>query len=404
MSAQPHHPAHADATDAALPPLRILLVHNAYQQRGGEDAVVDAEEALLRQHGHPVLRYQRHNDEVDGASRLQLARDTIWSPRTGRDIASVVRDFRPDVIHVHNSFPLISPSLFWAAHRAGVPVVQTLHNFRLICPQAMLLREGRVCEDCVGHVPWRAVAHRCYRGSAAQSAAVAAMIQTHRVLGTWQHKVTRYIALNEFCKAKLVQGGLPAERISVKPNFIDLPAPAPQERRGFLFVGRLSTEKGIDVLARAAALLASPTPIIVAGTGPEEHRLRNSPHFHLLGSTRPEQVYEHMAGAMALVLPSICFENFPRTLVEAFANGLPVVASRLGALESLVDHGRTGLLFEPGNAQDLAAKLRWAAEHPADMQRMGQAGRAEYEKNLTADANHRVLKAIYARAVAESVG
>jgi glycosyltransferase involved in cell wall biosynthesis len=388
---------------AAGSPLRVLLVHNAYQQRGGEDAVCDAEEALLRELGHPVHCYRRHNDEVADISPLRLARDTVWSPRTTRDVAAAFASFRPDVVHVHNSFPLVSPSIHWAAHRAGVPVVQTLHNFRLICPQALLLRDGRVCEDCVGHVPWRAVAHRCYRGSAAQSAVVAVMLQTHRALGTWREKVTRYIALNEFCKAKFVQGGLPAERISVKPNFVDLPAPEPQDRRDFLFVGRLSVEKGIEVLARAEPMLPEALRLLIAGTGPESNLLRNGTRFCLLGALAPKQVYERMAGAAALVLPSICYENFPRTLVEAFANGLPVVASRLGALESLVQDGHTGLLFEPGNAADLAAKLLWATNHPEEMRRMGRAARQHYEQHLTGAANYRQLIAIYDQAMAENV-
>ncbi len=390
----------APDTGVAMPRLRILLVHNGYQQRGGEDAVVDDEEALLRQHGHTVHRYQRHNDEVTGTSRVQLAIDTVWSARTGRDIAALLAETRPDVVHVHNSFPLISPSLYWAAARAGVPVVQTLHNFRLICPQALLLRNGHVCEDCVGRVPWRAALHRCYRGSVAQSAAVAGMVQAQRWLGTWHDKVTLYIALNTFCRDKFVQGGLPTERLRIKPNFVDLPAPERQARQGFLFVGRLSAEKGIGVLANATALAPDNVAVAVAGTGPAAHALQGVPRLQALGAQAPAQVYQLMAQAQALVLPSICYENFPRTLVEAFASGLPVIASRLGAMQSLVQDGHTGLLFDPGNAQDLADKLAWAAAHPAQMQRMGQAARAHYEAHLTGAANHQQLLAIYHEAMA----
>lgn len=387
------------AAPESLP--RVLVVHNSYQQRGGEDAVVDAEEALLREHGHTVHRYQRHNDDIGQRVPLSLACDTVWSRRTYREIAELLAEFRPDVVHVHNSFPLISPSLHWAAHRAGVPVVQTLHNFRLICPQALLLREGRVCEECVGRVPWRAVVHRCYRQSAAQSTTIAVMLQTHRALGTWKNKVTRYIALNDFCKAKFVQGGLPAERISIKPNFVDLPVPATQDRRDFLFVGRLSPEKGIDVLVDAEPFLPIEVRVWVAGTGPAAALLNGRPRFGLLGPLVPAQVYERMANAIALVLPSICYENFPRTLVEAFANSLPVIASRLGALESLVKDGHTGLLFTPGSAIDLAAKLSWAAAHPSEMRRMGQAARRIYEERLTGEANYEQLLAIYRQARGE---
>lgn len=390
---------------AAPPPaaevLRVLVVHNGYQLRGGEDAVADDEVGLLRRHGHVVQRYGRHNDEVGALGRLQLARDTVWSDRTARELREVLAGFRPDVVHVHNSFPLISPSLYWAAHGAGVPVVQTLHNFRLLCPQGLLLREGRVCEDCVGRVPWRGVLHRCYRGSATQTAAVAVMVQAHRALGTWRDKVDRYIALNEFCRTKFVEGGLPAARIRVKPNFVDLPAPPAQPRRGFLFVGRLAAEKGIGVLADAQSVRAGADPVRVAGTGPESDRLQGLRGLQLLGSLTPPQVYGQMASAVALVVPSIWYENFPRTVVEAYANELPVIASRLGALASLVEEGRTGLLFAPGDAADLARQLDWAAAHPQEMRRMGLAARRHYEAHLGGDANHLQLTAIYREAIAE---
>ena len=386
---------------ARLP--RVLIVHNRYQQPGGEDAVVDAEEALLRQRGHVVHRYGRHNDDIGALGRLgrlALARDTVWSGRTVDEVGALLERFRPDVVHAHNTFPLISPSLYTAARRAGVPVVQTLHNFRLLCPQAMLLREGRICEDCVGRVPWRAVAHRCYRQSAPQSAVVATMLQVHRAAGTWRDQVTLYIALNDFCRAKFVQGGLPAERLRVKPNFIDLPKPPVQRRAGLLFVGRLSEEKGIDVLARALALTPPDIAVSVAGEGPLRQLLEAQPRVALLGRVEPEQVYEHMRRATALVMPSIWYENFPRTVVEAFANGLPVIASRLGAMADLIEDGQTGLLFQPGDAADLAAKLQRAASHPEEMARMGAQARRHYDRHLTGESTYRQLQAIYAEAMA----
>lgn len=380
-------------------PARVLVVHNRYQQAGGEDAVVDAEQALLRQHGHGVAYYGRHNDELARLSRWRAARDTVWSPRTTREIAGQIDTFRPDVIHVHNSFPLVSPSVYWAAARAGVPVVQTLHNFRLVCPQAMLLRDGRVCEDCVGHVPWRAAVHRCYRDSALQSAAVATLLQAHRALGTWQEKITLYVALNDFCRDKLVEGGLPAERIRIKPNFIDLPAPVLQRREGLLFVGRLSKEKGLDVLQAAVDQASPAVRVRVVGAGSAPFAPADPGRGVLLGALPPEQVYAQMASAVALVLPSIWYEAFPRTLVEAFANGLPVIASRLGALATLVEHGRTGLLFTPGDATDLARQMDWALAHPAQMAAMGDAARRHYDDHLTGAANYRILAGIYREAI-----
>jgi glycosyltransferase involved in cell wall biosynthesis len=378
--------------------LRVLVIHNAYQHRGGEDSVVADEIALLRARGHAVETYARSNDEIAGMSRLALAGQTLWSRRTTRDLAGAIGHFRPDVIHVHNTFPLVSPSLYWGAERAGVPVVQTLHNFRLLCPQAMLLREGRVCEDCLGRLPWRGVLRACYRDSVAQSAALTGMLSLHRALGTWQHKVARYIALNEFCRRKFIEGGLPGERIAVKPNFVDLPAPEDRPRGGALFVGRLSSEKGIRVLADAAEQVPE-LDISVIGRGPEEGLLQGLPSVRCHGFRDAHGVRIAMAQAAFLVMPSIWYENFPRTLVEAFAAGLPVVASRLGALADLVRDGETGLLFEPGDAADLAAKLRWAAVHPAETARMGRMARAEYEANYTADLNYQQLLTIYDGAI-----
>ena len=378
--------------------VRVLVVHNAYQHRGGEDSVVDAEIALLRSHGHPVETYFRSNDDVAGLSSLALARHTLWSPRTPVDLADWVNRFQPDVIHAHNTFPLISPSLYWAAARAGVPVVQTLHNFRLMCLNALFLREGKVCEDCMGQVPWRGVARACYRDSRVASAALAGMVTLHRGLGTWQNKVTRYIALNEFCRRKFIEGGLPAQCIAVKPNFADFAAPAVVDREGFLFVGRLSAEKGINVLLGAAKTI-SDTGIRIAGTGPEAACLENEKSITALGVLSGESVRSEMSRAIALVLPSICYENFPRTLVEAFGCGLPVIASRIGALAELIEDRVTGLLFEPGNSQDLADKMRWAQGHPEEMADMGRTARKLYEAEFSAERNYQQLMAIYQDAI-----
>ena len=380
--------------------MRVLLAHNAYQQRGGEDAVVDAEAELLRSRGHEVLEYRRHNDELAGTGRAQAAFGTLWSRRTVHDVAALLRAARPDVLHVHNTFPLISPSLYWAAADCGVPVVQTLHNFRLLCPQAMLLREGRVCESCVGRLPLAGVIHGCYRGSRVESGVLAGMLMLHRALGTWADKVHRYIALNEFCRAKFIEGGLPAARVVVKPNFVDLPRPPVGPRADLLYVGRLAAEKGVDVLARAAAALPAGC-LRVAGSGPEQALLQDHAALVQLGALGGAQVVAEMQRALALVMPSICYENFPRTLVEAFACGLPVIASRLGAMAELVDDGVTGLWVSPGDAADLALKINWALDHPEQMAAMGQAARRVYEARYTADINYGQLMGVYRDAIIE---
>ena len=385
-------------------PHRVLMVHNAYQLTGGEDSVVAAELALLRQHGHEVTELRRDNRQIGAMGRMRVAAQTLWSCATHAEALELLRRNRPDVVHVHNTFPLISPSLYWACAKVGVPVVQTLHNFRLACPQAMFLREGKVCERCLGKLPLPALAHGCYRDSRAQTAVVVGMLALHRTLGTFETKVTRYIALNEFCRAKFIQAGLPAQRIAVKPNFVDAPLlPAPRAREGMLFVGRLSAEKGVEVL-RDAWRGCDGMQLRVAGIGPAAWMLKRRAGVEMLGPQTQVQVQAEMQSATALVLPSIWYENFPRTLVEAFAAGLPVIASRIGALAELVDDGQTGLLFEPGDAPGLSRVLRWANAHPREMAVMGAKARARYESNYTPEINYRQLLAIHRSAIDDMRG
>lgn len=383
--------------------MRVLMVHNAYQQRGGEDSVVESEVALLRQHGHEVHVYERHNDEVGQVPKWQLAAETVWSLRTVRDVQALIAGFRPDVMHVHNTMPLVSPSVYWAAKKLGVAVVQTLHNFRLLCPQAMFVREGQVCEDCLGKVPWRGVVHKCYRESRVQSAVLVGMLTTHRVLGTFTAKVDRYIALNEFCRAKMIEGGLAGDRISVKPNFVDWQAvPRWDQRAGGLYLGRLTPEKGVDVLIKALARSRSDVRMRVVGGGPMADSVAVASGMEYLGFLPLAEIWGQLATASYLVVPSVWYEGFPRTIVEAFASGVPVIASRLGSLAEVVTDGQTGLLFNPADDEDLAAKLAWADSHPQEMIRMGQAARQEYEARYTPERNCAELIEIYRSAMAQS--
>ncbi len=382
--------------------LRILVAHSAYQYRGGEDSVVESEIDLLRSHGHEVETYFRNNDDVKSMSLASVAVQTLWSSKAANDLTELINSFHPDVIHVHNTLPLISPSIYWAAGRAGVPVVQTLHNFRLMCLGALYLREGKICEDCVGHLPWSGIVHKCYRGSVTASAVLAGMLTFHRILGTYRNKISRYIALNDFCRNKFIDGGLPPELIAVKPNFVDTLAPLDMPRNGILFVGRLSVEKGIESLSNAAKLL--PDMILrVAGDGPQTCLLDEVTGVVMLGPISTDRVRAEMNSAIALVLPSICYENFPRTIVEAYAAKLPVIASRTGSLTELVLEGETGLLFEPGNAQDMAEKLAWALSHPEKMAVMGINARSKYEAEFTADKNYAALINIYEDAIQDNL-
>lgn len=374
--------------------MKVLVVHNSYQHRGGEDSVVEAEVALLRANGHEVRQYLKHNNEVAERKRISLLQETMWSRATVVELGLSMNKWRPDVVHVHNTLPIISPSVFWVCSASKVPVVQTLHNFRLMCPQAMFLRDGRPCEECLGKLPWRGVVHGCYRGSVSQTGVLATMVSAHRIAGTWSKKINRYIALTEFSRRKFVAGGLPAERIVVKPNFVDISRFPEAPRSGFLFVGRLSDEKGVSTLA-SAARFDSKVSICVAGDGPSAHLLEGLKNVSRVGVISTEEIVDYMCSASALILPSICYENFPRTLVEAFACGLPVIASRLGAMEELIEDGVTGILFDPGSPADLVAKMRWASENPAALGQMGRRAREQYEMRFSGAINYRQLIDIY---------
>ncbi|HYC43178.1 MAG TPA: glycosyltransferase [Noviherbaspirillum sp.] len=380
--------------------MKILVAHNAYQHRGGEDTVVEAEVDLLRRHGHEVKVYRQHNDALHHMSRAKAAVSAIWSQDAAGEVEELCNRFHPDVIHVHNTFPLISPSLYWTADALRVPVVQTLHNFRLLCPQAIFLRDGKICEDCVGKLPWRSVTRKCYRESAMQSAVITTMLATHRAIGTYRDRVTRYIALNRFARDKYIEGGLPAARFRIKPNFVtSTRVPDWSSRSGGMYVGRLSSEKGLEVLA-AAARSNGARNVDVIGGGPLEAQARDAFGERYLGYRPLDEIMARMERAQYLVLPSICYENSPRTIVEAFSCGLPVIASRLGALADLVKDGVTGLLFHPGDPVDLAEKIAWAEAHPEQMVRMGQAARAEYEAEFTPERNYEMLMDIYDDAIA----
>ncbi len=382
--------------------MRILVAHNQYHYRGGEDTVVDAEVALLRRHGHEVEVYRRDNAELARMSAHDAALSTLWSRRTMDDLRAIVQRFAPDLVHAHNIFPLISPSLYVGARRQRLPVVQTLHNFRLVCPQAMLVRRGRSCTDCVGHLPWRGIVRRCYRQSFLQTSAVAAMLVMHRLRRTWQHDVTRYIALNQMCRDIFSEGGLPLEKLVIKPNFVVAQGkPDWEHRSGGLFIGRLSDEKGLHVLMQAMQQLPGQC-IAVYGKGPLQSFVMNAPGLDYRGFQTPDVLAKRMHAAAYLVMPSTGVESFGLVAVEAFACGTPVIASRQGGLLELVVHGKTGLLVAPGDANELAQAIAYAEANPERMREMGRAAWETYLEHYTPERNYEQLLGIYQQAMAAS--
>jgi glycosyltransferase involved in cell wall biosynthesis len=384
--------------------LRVLSVHNFYQQAGGEDRVFLSEKALLQSYGHEVIEYTDTNDRLRTMNSIAAARQTIWSDSSYQAIKDLIRREKPNMAHFHNTFLLISPSAYYACHEMGVPVVQSLHNYRLFCPSAVFYRDGMICEDCLGKpFAWPGIYHRCYRNSRAQSGLVATFLASHRFLQTWQKKVDVYIALSEFSRRKFIQGGLPAAKIVVKPNFVSEPPGLPAAPGDYmLYLGRLSEEKGLKTLLAAWDQVGA-ISLKIIGDGPLRGLVENfvvdRPMVDYLGYRDPNTARDTLRGARAVIVPSVCYENFPLAIAEAFACGIPVAASRLGAMAELLDDGRTGLFFSPGDAGDLASKVRWLWDHPGDCARMGIAARTEYEKKYTPERNYELLLEIYSKAM-----
>ena len=384
--------------------MRILSVHSRYQIRGGEDECREAEEHLLREMGHQVEVYEENNERVASVGKLRMALKTVWSVEAHQTVRHRLRAQTHDVVHVQNFFPLISPSVYYAAQAAGVPVVQTLHNYRLLCPNGLFFRDGHVCEDCLSKpIPWSGVWHGCYRESRTASGAVATMLTVHRTMGTWSKMVNVYIALTEFARQKFIEGGLPAEKIVLKPNFVQSDLGIGDGEGGYaLFVGRLSPEKGLNTLLAAWERLGGCMPLKIVGDGPLSGQVAEAvkqfDHVQWLGRRPIEEVYALMGEAKVLIFPSNWYETFGRVAVEAFAKGTPVIAANIGAIAELVEHGRTGLHFRPGDSEDLAAQVEWVLAHPKELASMRQEARAEFEAKYTAKENYRRLMEIYALA------
>ena len=390
--------------------MRVLILHNYYQQRGGEDTVFESERDLLKQNGHEVEVLCFSNDWIDSPlDRLRAGIANLYNRRAAARLRSRFESFRPDVLHVHNFFPTASPAVFLEASRARVPVVLTLHNFRLFCARATLFREGEICTDCLcSRTGLAGVLHRCYRGSALQSAALVTMTSLHGLFGTWRKKIDHLIALSESSKALLLRSSLGVDegRVSVKPNFCFDRGVGSTARDGdLLFVGRLVEQKGIGVLLRAFQELEYPLKII--GAGPLEEEVRaaaaQSPNIEYVGFQSPEVVLSELKRAKALVFPSTWYETFGMTIIEAFSTGTPVIASNHGAPAELVEHEGNGLKFRPGDSQDLARSVRRLIDDEPLRAQLGAGARASFLAHYTPERNLELLLDVYRRAIESSV-
>lgn len=383
--------------------MKVLLVHNRYQEQGGEDTIFAFEQDLLTSAGIDVATHMADNHAIVSlADRVKAFRQVAANPAMARTITAQAVTGGFDLVHIHNFFPLISPALHIALHQAGVPVVQTLHNYRLLCANGVFLRDGKICEDCTTKGRHHAILHRCYRGSALGSLAVARMQRASIARPEWVASVARFITLTKFARDKFITHGLPADKISVKPNSVADPgigvAP-PAQRQGVLFVGRISQEKGVQLLLDAWARggFGARERLSIIGDGPQLPQMRQMApaDVHFAGLLPREQVLAHMQQARLLVMPSTWYEGFPATLVEAFACGLPVIAPRLGGFPEMVEPGLNGWLFSPGDPASLAATLEQALADDNALRAMAEGARATYDLRYAPARNRDQLLAIY---------
>ena len=385
--------------------MRVLVLHNRYQLPGGEDVVVRQEIEMLRGAGIETELYEVNNDAIVGIG--QQVRATIgafYSRQSRSEVAELVKRFRPDVMHVHNFMPRLTPSVYGPARDHGCAVVQTLHNYRLLCANAILQRNDRPCQDCVGRAyGWPGLMHRCYRGSAVGSAVVSGVTALHRMRGTWRNEVDRYIVLTRFAQDLFARSGVvPPEKIVVKPNAVPDPGVGTGDGKYLLFVGRLSPEKGIRVLLEAAQHADGfPMPLKIVGGGPLEEEVRRCAQdgrIEYLGNQPQAEVRRLMKHAALLLFPSLWYETFGMVIAEAFASGLPVIASNLGAMTELVIPEKTGVLVEPGSVNGFLGADKRIVSSPALHSSMRRNARISYEQNYTLEANRHMLLRIYEQA------
>lgn len=387
--------------------MKVLLVHNYYRSHkpSGENVVYEREKSLLQERSDlDLICYERSTDEVAKMSAIGKAtflKNLFFDPKVYQELRALLLEEKPDIVHVHNTFPLISSAVFKAAKDLKIPVVQTLHNYRIFCANGACVRNNKACDLCLetGNL-WNGVKHACYVNSRVASVPMVNMIKKYQDENVWTEEIDHFIALSEFARSKFVQAGIPKNRITIKANFCEdngLNQKANEEKSGFLFVGRFSEDKGPHIFLEAAQKAKVEARLI--GDGPMlEHlkeKYKNEEHIKFLGSKSHQDVFREMDNAIALVLPSLCFEGFPLTIAEAFSRSLPIIASDIGSISERIERGVTGAKFEPGNSDALAQILVDGAVNPLPFFDMGLNARKEYEQKFSPEATLPQLLSIY---------
>jgi glycosyltransferase involved in cell wall biosynthesis len=384
--------------------LRFLMIHNSYQNRGGEEALFETERQVLLSQGHEVVEYRRHNDEIRAYTsfrKLALPAKTVWAWDSYAEVRKICQEKRPQAAILFNTLPLISPSVVHACSNAGVPLLQHYQNYRLVCSAGIFFRDGKACQECLDRGMWSGIRHGCYRGSRLATSVVTAQTMVHRLANTWNQKVTGFIAPSMFIRDIAIRGGLPAERIHLKPNCME---PDPGKRSSFedfaLYAGRLSPEKGIRTLISAWSEMTEEIPLRIAGDGPLRGELEDAVKSNgirnvtFLGSLPHGELVSLMKKTRLLIFPTECYEGFPMTIVEGLACGAPILASRIGAAQELLEEDRTGFFFMPGDRESLAAQAQKIWKMGEQVERISGWARKEYELKYTGQRNHTRLMEI----------
>jgi glycosyltransferase involved in cell wall biosynthesis len=388
--------------------VKILQIHNEYINSGGEEVVVANEKAMLVERGHRVQQWILKNSSLQTMSPIRkagLALQSIWSYQSYVVAKEKITEFSPDIVHVHNTVPQISSSVYAACQELKVPVVQTLHNYKFICPGSNFYRDGKICEDCLAKpLPYPALIHGCYRNKKdyLSTAFHVSGLVFNRVRRTYDQEIDQYIALSDFARNKFIEGGLPADKISVKPNFINSNIEVGSHSGNYaLYAGRLIPQKGIHTLLKAWSLLKEPIPLKIAGHGPLESLIsQNLPgNVEYLGPLPRNHLLEVMKNATLLIFPTEWYEVFGLVLIEAFATGMPVIASRIGGVPEIVKESDAGWLFTPGDPHDLAQTVHSAWLDQNEIKRRGHLARTQFEKHYTQQKNYEALIEIYQRAI-----
>jgi len=389
--------------------MKILIVHNHYLQKGGEDSVAQSEFNLLKAYGHDVRLYERSNKEIENSSLFEKLRylfEMRWSRRSYNDIRKILKSFRPDVVHFHNIFVVLTPSVFSACKDEGIPIVVSLHNFRLICPNGLFLRNNRLCEECAKKKSfWSSIFYGCYRKSRLATAVLADSLQYHWKRNTWIDMIDAYIMATDFGRQKYINFGIPKDKIMLKPNISYPNLFEQQKEEGYaLYVGRLSKEKGVEVLLKAWKQIQG-YQLKIMGDGPLSSDLKsyadkhNITNVEFLGFVTSEEYLKYMQGASFLIIPSVCYENFPCVVSEALACGIPILASDLGGMPEIIKDQKTGILFKPGNIDDLVEKINSVIHSKEYLCEMRLNVLKEYEKKYSPEENHKILMTVYDKVI-----